>query len=68
MTLKKLLALLEWIRNAEGINLRGSFLQTTGGGELAISFNTQPPRSLHDVLMRRGFILWEGEYIYRPYK
>jgi hypothetical protein len=40
-----------------------------GGGELVLSFNTQPPQSLDELLRRAGFIVCGyGEYIYRPRK
>lgn len=70
MTLKKLLRLLTWIDGAyasvKDVSMHGSHLYATGGGELALSFNTQPPKSLDELLRRAGFIVWQGDYIYRP--
>lgn len=70
MTLKKLLKILAYIDSAyasvKDVSMHGSHLHTTGGGELAISFNTQPPQSLDELLRREGFIVWQGDYIYRP--
>lgn len=70
MTLKKLLDLLRWIEFAyaehDMIKMHGSHIWCSGGGELTISFNTQPFKELDDLLKRKGFILWQGEYIYRP--
>lgn len=72
MTLKKLLKLLTYIDLAYGdvkdVSMHGSHLWSTGGGELAISFNTQPPESLDELLRKAGFIVWQGDYIYRPRK
>jgi hypothetical protein len=69
MTLKKLIAIMKWIEAAytpDEINLSGSLIWCSGGGELMITFNTQPPRDLDLFLRRRGFIVLQGEYIYRP--
>lgn len=70
MTLKKLLQLLRIIEgayaNVGDVSMHGSHLWANGGGELVLSFNTQPPRSLDELLRARGFILWRGAYIYRP--
>lgn len=72
MTLKKLLAILAYIDGAyasvDDVNMHGSYVTTSTGGELAISFNTQPPQSLDGYLKRKGFIVWDGLYIYRPRK
>lgn len=68
MTLNKLITVLDIINGCGDINLLGSHMWATGGGELSILFNTQPPKSLHDFLKQRGFIEWQGEYIYRPRK
>lgn len=69
MTLKKLLNLLLELAALDHMNdlkFHGSHLHTTSGGELTISFNTQPSIAIHAFLRRQGFIHWEGDYIYRP--
>lgn len=67
MTLEKLLILLGHIyEEYSGISMHGSMLWANGGGELVLTFNTQPPRSLDRLLRRRGFIVVQGDYIYRP--
>lgn len=66
MTLKKLLLLLQDIQLMTGISMHGSYISTTGGGELQLDFNTQPSRRMHEYLRRKGFIYWETHYIYRP--
>lgn len=70
MTLKKLLQLLHFIEahyaGCGDIRMHGSHLWANGGGELVLLFNTQPPRSLDAALRKKGFIVYEGEYIYRP--
>jgi hypothetical protein len=68
MTLKKLLELLRFIEEraaGEGIKLHGCRIWASGG-ELTLSFNTQPREALNGYLRRAGFISWEGDYIYRP--
>ena len=71
MTLKKLMKLLRIIEGAYAsvayVSMHGSQLWASDG-ELVLSFNTQPPRSLDELLRRAGFIVWQGEYIYRPRK
>lgn len=70
MTLKKLLRLLREIEDVYAcvgyLHMRGSYIYAGGSGELTLSFNTQPPRALDSLLRREGFIVWGGEYIYRP--
>ena len=70
MTLKKLRDLLNWIEGAYasvgGVSMHGSHIWCSGGGELSISFNTQPPQSLDKLLKRKGFNVWQNDYIYRP--
>jgi hypothetical protein len=70
MTLKKLLKILAYIEGAyasvQDVSMHGSHMYANSGGELTISFNTQPPQSLDELLRREGFIVWDGEYIYRP--
>ena len=72
MTLKKLMKLLRIIEGAYAsvayVSMHGSQLWANGGGELVLSFNTQPPKSLDELLRRAGFIVWQGDYIYRPRK
>ena len=69
MTLHKLLRLLHAINDESSkanIKLRGSHIYCSGGGELSISFNTQPTKQLDSLLRAAGFIVWQCEYIYRP--
>jgi hypothetical protein len=72
MTLKKLLSILRYIEGAYAsvgdVNMHGSLLGATAGSELCIYFSSQPPRSLHTYLKARGFIEWQGDYIYRQRK
>jgi hypothetical protein len=70
MTLKKLLKLLSIINSAyasvKDVNMHGSQLWANGSGELVLSFNTQPPQSFDRYLRAAGFVVWQGDYIYRP--
>ena len=66
MTLQKLLKLLSYIEGVNDVRMHGSCLYANGGGELTLAFNTQLPQSLDKMLRNAGFIVEDGEYIYRP--
>lgn len=63
MTMRKMLEILNALHAWD--HLKG-MIEVTGGGEIAISFNSQPDRAIDQYLRRKGFIVWEGQYIYRP--
>lgn len=63
MTLRKLFEILNALHAWE--HLKGA-IETTGGGELAIAFNSQPNPAIDQYLRRKGFIVAESKYIYRP--
>jgi len=60
-----MLRLLAWLRGECRIN--GSVV-TTGGGEIAFEFNDQLLAHAHRDMLRAGFIVHDGLYIYRPRK
>lgn len=65
MTLRKLFEILNALHAWD--NLKGMIV-TTGGGEIAIDFNSQPDRAIDQYLRRKGFIVepTSGRYVYRP--
>lgn len=66
MTLKKMLEILRNLELNTEINMHGSSIYANGGGELTLSFNTQPSRYIDNYLRRKGFIVLNCDYIYRP--
>ena len=55
----------------QGVPLMGTHVNTTGGGEIEISFQSQIPEDLHKYLKRNGFVQGGNpmdaySYVYRP--
>lgn len=65
MTLMKMLDILEHLAHCSA---QHGMIFATSGGEIAFELNGQPDRSVHDYLLRKGFIYHDGNYIYRPRK
>ncbi len=65
MTLAKLLRVLEMLEALHG-HLPSGNIDCTGGGELRISFRSQPNLKVHEYMLRQGFITNDSDYIYRP--
>lgn len=65
MTFEKMMRTLAWLKDELGYS--GQVL-ATGGGEISLCLNTQVDRLVHRELLRRGFIYWNSDYIYRPYR
>ncbi len=64
MTIGKLLQILTDLSHW-GVSGK-SMLSHTSGGELCLQLVAQPDPSVHDYLERKGFVLVDGDYIYRP--
>ena len=66
MTADKMLRILERIRDMPGVKLKGVWIGTTAGNELALDFNTQLSVLDHVHMLARGFIYTDSRYVYRP--
>lgn len=65
MTGDKMLRTLQYLKQ-HGWSMHCIWIGVTGGNELRIEFNGQPSKQTHDMLLARGFVEVDGDYIYRP--
>jgi hypothetical protein len=67
MTLGKMYEILSWLTNSGNFSKNNKWIITsTYGGELALCPSSQPDKYTDEYLRKRGFIVSNGDYIYRP--
>ena len=63
MTAAKMLKILNYVNTVHCLH---RCMVHSVNGEVALSFTSQPPLSLHSFLLGLGFVIVDSVYIYRP--